>query len=81
MDGWMFYILFNIISVMIGLRKADYERLGAIKCCLGLQHVIQRWECKPLGHAVASLTKGPSLLTVILRREDLADLRLLSCSL
>ena len=47
MDGWMFYIFFNSISVMIGLRKADYERLGAIKCCLGLQRIPSSVRFKP----------------------------------
>ena len=36
----MFYIFFNSIqSVVIGLRKADYERLSAMKCYLGLQRI------------------------------------------
>ena len=40
MDGLVFYIFFNSIqSVVIGLRKADYERLSAMKCCLGLQRI------------------------------------------
>ena len=35
MDGLVFYIFFNSIqSVVIGLRKVDYERLSAMKCCL-----------------------------------------------
>ena len=71
----MFYIFFNSIqSVVIGLRKADYERLSAMKCCL----VCKEFRLQSLGHAVASLTKGPTLLTVILQREDLAVLRLFS---
>ena len=70
MDGWMdslmFIILFNSISVIIGLRKAHCERLNVMKCCLGLQkimspieikpsnRVFQSRKCYPLGHVVAS---------------------------
>ena len=72
MDGWMdglvFNILFNSISVMIGLRKGDCERLSVMKCCLGLQKIMSPIEIKPrnrvfqsrkrypLGHVVASNT-------------------------
>ena len=50
MDGWMdgrFTSFCNSISVMIGLRKADYERLDAIKCCLGLQRIPTSMRFKP----------------------------------
>ena len=36
MDGLVFYILFNNITVIIGLRKCDYERHGqrsVVKIC------------------------------------------------
>ena len=68
MDGLVFSILFNSISVIVGLRKADCERLSVMKCCLGLQkimspfeikprnRVFQSWKRYPLGHVVASNT-------------------------
>ena len=72
MDGWMdgsvFNILFNSISVIIRLRKAHCERLSVMKCCLGLQKIMSSIEIKPsnlviqsrkrypLGHVVASNT-------------------------
>ena len=68
MDGLVFNILFNSISVIIGLQKADCERLSVVKCCLGLQKIISPIEIKPsnrvfqnrkrypLGHVVASNT-------------------------
>ena len=68
MDGLVFNILFNSISVIIGIRKADCGRLSVMKCCLGLQkimspieikprnQVIQSRKCYPLGHVVASNT-------------------------
>ena len=39
MDGMVFYILFNSISVKIGKRKGDHERLSAVKGCFGLQRI------------------------------------------
>ena len=68
MDGLVFNILFNSISVIIRLIKADCERLSVMKCCLGLQKIMSPIEIKPsnrvfqgqkrypLGHVVASNT-------------------------
>ena len=62
----MFNILFNSVSVIIGLRKAHCERISVMKCCLDLQKIMSSIEIKPsnrvfqsrkhypLGHVVAS---------------------------
>ena len=63
MDGWMdglvFNILFNSISVIIGLRKADCERLSVMKCCLGLQKIMCPIEIKPSNRVFQSRKRYP----------------------
>ena len=63
MDGWMdglvFNILFNSISVMIRLRKGDCERLSVMKCCLGLQKIMSPIEIKPSNRVIQSRRRYP----------------------
>ena len=43
----LFNLLFNSISFVIGLRKADCERLNVMKCCLGLQKLCLQLKSNP----------------------------------
>ena len=38
-DGFGLYVLFNVISVISGQWKGEYERLGAMKRRLGLERI------------------------------------------
>ena len=59
MDGLVFNILFNSISVTIGLRKGDCERLSVMKCCLGLPKIMSQIEIKPSNRVIQSRKRYP----------------------